>query len=152
MRVEESISIDRPVQEGIDYVSEEGNFPEWTGTAIGHRGKQRAPGPLRESDTFTAVIKFLGHRLETPYERTSYERTSHEPNRRFTELATAGPLPYQRWTYTFEEAPGRTRLTRVVEGEPGGVFKLADPLIERALERQVSPDLATLYDLLEARR
>ena len=147
LRVEESIGIDRPVQEVIDYVSEAENFPEWTGTAIGHRGKQRAPGPLRESDTFKAVIKFLGHRLETPY-----ERTSHEPNRRFTELATAGPLPYQHWTYTFEEAPGRTRLTRVVEGEPGGVFKLADPLIERALERQVSPDLATLYDLLEARR
>ena len=107
---------------------------------------------MREGDTFTAVIKFLGHRLETPYERTSYERHSHEPNRRFTELATGGLLPDQRWTYTFEEVPARTRLTRVVEGEPGGVFKLADPLIERALERQVSPDLATLYDLLEARR
>ena len=102
---------------------------------------------MREGDAFTAVIKFLGHRLETPY-----ERTSHEPNRRFTELATGDPLPYQRWTYTFEEVPGRTRLTRIVEGEPGGFFKLADPLIERALERQVSPDLATLNDLLEARR
>jgi hypothetical protein len=48
---------------------------------------------MRESETFTAVVKFLGHRIETPYERTSYKRTSHEPNRRFTELATAGPLP-----------------------------------------------------------
>ena len=44
------------------------------------------------------------------------------------------------------------RLTRVVEGEPGGFFKLADPLIERALERQVRANLATLNDLPEARR
>jgi hypothetical protein len=102
---------------------------------------------VREGDAFTAVIKFLGHRLKTPYERTSYE-----PNRRFTEWATLGFLPDQRWTYTFEEVPARTRLTRAVEGEPGGFFKLADPVIERALERRVSPDLATLNVLLEARR
>jgi hypothetical protein len=70
---------------------------------------------VREGDAFTAVIKFLGHRLKTPYERTSYE-----PNRRFTEWATLGFLPDQRWTYTFEEVPARTRLTRAVEGEPGG--------------------------------
>jgi hypothetical protein len=105
-----------------------------------------------EGDTFTAVIKFLGHRLETPYERTSYERPSHEPNRRFTELATGGLLPDKRWTYTFEGVPAGMRLTRAVEGEPGGFFKLADPLIERALERQVSPDLVKLNDLPEARR
>ena len=105
-----------------------------------------------EGDTFTAVIKFLGHRLETPYERTSNERPSHEPNRRFTELATGGLLPDQRWTYTFEEVPGGMWLTRAVEGEPGGFFKLADPLIERALERQARADLATLNALPEARR
>ncbi len=56
----------------------------------------------------------------------------------------------QQWTYTFEEVPGGTRLTRAVEGEPGGFFKLADPLIERALKRQVKADLETLKDLLEA--
>ena len=91
MRLEESIGIDRPVQEVIDYVSEAEKLPGVDGDC--HRGKQRAPGPMRESETFTAVVKFLGHRIEMPYERTSYERTSHEPNRRFTELATASPLP-----------------------------------------------------------
>ena len=86
MRVEESIGIDRPVQEVIDCVSEAEKLPGVDGDC--HRGKQRAPGPIRESKTFTAVVKFLGHRIEMPY-----ERTSHEPNRHFTELATAGPLP-----------------------------------------------------------
>jgi hypothetical protein len=38
-----------------------------------------------------------------------------------------------------------------VEGEPGGFFKLADPLIERALKRQIRADLETLKDLLKAR-
>jgi ligand-binding SRPBCC domain-containing protein len=143
MHVEESVRIDRPLEEVFAYVSEVDNFPEWAGTAIEIR--KAAPTPVREGDRFTAVIKFLGRTFETPYERTSYV-----PNQRFTERATGGPVPNQDWTYTFEEVPGGTRLTRAVEGEPGSFFKLADPLIERVLRRQVRADLETLKDLLEA--
>ena len=146
MRFEESIGIDWPVEEDFAYVSEADNFPEWTGTAIEVR--KRAPGPVREGDTFTVVVKFLGRWVETPYERTSYEPN----NQRFTERAAGGPAPNQPWTNTFQEVPGGTRLTRAVEGEPGGFFKLADPLIKRALKRQVRADLETLKDLPEARR
>jgi len=144
MHVEESIEIGRPVEEVFAYVANPENLPEWSGLAI---EVKEAPEPLSEGDTFTAVGKFLGRRFETPYERASYE-----PNRRYTDRATGGPIPDQEWTYTFEEASGdTTRLTRAAEGEPGGFFKLADPLIERALKRQVRADLETLKDLLEAR-
>jgi uncharacterized membrane protein len=34
MRVEESIEINRPLQEVFDYVSDVGNFPEWTAHAL----------------------------------------------------------------------------------------------------------------------
>jgi ligand-binding SRPBCC domain-containing protein len=145
MRVEESIEIGRPLKEVFDYVSEPDIFTEWTGIAIEVR--KGAPGPVREGDAFTAAIKFLGRRFETPYERTSYE-----PDRLFKERAAGGPIPDQEWTYTFEEvSEGTMHLTRAVEGEPGGFFKFADPLIERALKRQVRNDLETLKDLLEAR-
>ena len=144
MRVEESVEINRLRQEVFDYVANPENLPAWSGLAIEMKD---APGPLiKEGDTFTVVGKFLGRRFETPYERSSYE-----PNRRYTDRATGGPVPDQDWTYTFEELPEGTRLTRAVEGEPGGFFKLAEPLIERALKRQVRADLETLKDLLEAR-
>lgn len=145
MRVEESIEIGRPLKEVFGYVSEPDNLPEWTGIAIEVR--KDAPGPVREGGTFTVAVKFLGRRFETPYERTTYE-----PDRLFKERAAGGPIPDQEWTYTFEEVPGgATRLTRAAVGEPGGFFKLADPLIERALKRQVRVDLETIKDLLEAR-
>ena len=145
MHVEESIEIGRPRKEVFDYVSEPDNFPEWTGTAIEVR--KGTPGPVREGDSFTVAIKFLGRRFETPYERISYE-----PDRLFKERAAGGPIPDQEWTYTLEEvSEGATRLTRAVQGEPGGFFKFADPLIERALKRQIRADLETLKDLLEAR-
>jgi hypothetical protein len=41
-------------------------------------------------------------------------------------------------------------MTQVIEGEPGGYFKLAGALLERAGRRQFRTDLETLKDLLEA--
>jgi uncharacterized protein YndB with AHSA1/START domain len=143
MRVEESVQIDRPPQEVFDYVSNPENLPEWSGLAIEVKD---VPISLREGDEFTIIGKFLGRRFETPFQRSSYER-----NRANTDRATGGPIPNQDWTYTFEQVPAGTRLSRAVEGEPGGFFKLADPLIERALKRQIRVDLETLKDLLEAR-
>ncbi len=116
MRVEESVEINRSPEEVFDYVANPLNLPEWSGLAIEIEVKDAPAVALREGDTFTAAGKFLGRRFETPFERISIE-----PNRRYTDRATGGPIPDQDWIYTLEEMPaGSTRLTRAVEGEPGG--------------------------------
>jgi uncharacterized membrane protein len=143
MRVEESIEINRTLEEVFNYVSDVGNFPEWTAHTLEVR--KEIPGPPQQSDRFILAIKSVGRRFETPYERTSYE-----PNRRYTDRAVGGPIPNQRWDYTFQEIPGGTRLTRTVEAEAGGLLKLLEPLQKRAAERQLRKDLKTLKDLLEA--
>ena len=142
---EGSIVINRPLEEVFDYVSNVDNFPEWAGGAI--EVHKDDTGPLREGYRFTVIVSLLGRRFENPYELTSYE-----PPRRYKHRGTGGPIPSQEWTYTLQEAAGGTRLTRAVEGEPGGFFKLADPLIERFFKRQIKTDLETLKGLLEARR
>jgi hypothetical protein len=38
----------------------------------------------------------------------------------------------------------------VIEGEAGGFFKLAEPLVVHAVERELANNLATLKDVLEA--
>jgi ligand-binding SRPBCC domain-containing protein len=144
MRVVESIEINRPLQEVFDYVSDVGNFPEWTAHTL--EVLKDTPGPPQQGDEFTLVIKSVGRRFETPYERTSYE-----PNRRYTDRAVGGPVPNQQWVYTFQEEPGGTRLTRAVEAEPGGFLKLLEPLQKRTVQRQLRKDLQTLKDQLEAR-
>ncbi len=142
MRVEESIEINRPLKEVFDYAFNVENFPEWLGPAI--EVHKDTPSQLRKGDRFTVSTKFLGHRYEQPF-----ELTSNEPNRRYTHRAAGGPIPNQVWTYTFEEVSAGTRLTRIAEGETRGFFKLAEPLIERAVERQVKNDLEMLKDILE---
>ena len=137
-----SAEISKPVEEVFDYLFEVDNFPEWSAPAIDVR--KDAPGTLKEGDTFTVVVTFLGRRFELPYEVTDYD-----PLRHYTHKSTGGPIPNQ-WSYTFEEVSGRTRLRRVAQGEPGGFFRVAEPLFERVLKRQVRADLETVKDLLEA--
>jgi len=144
LRSEESVEINRPVEEVFSYVTTVENQPEWATPP--QEVRKDTPGPPKEGDTFTYVAKFLGRRFETPFQITSIE-----PNRQFSYHATGGPLPDQRWTFACEEVSGGTRLTAVVEGEPGGFFRLAEPLIQRAVNRQFRADLGTLKDMLESR-
>jgi uncharacterized protein YndB with AHSA1/START domain len=111
MRIQESVEINRPLEEVYEYVANPENLPEWTGTVIETR--KDTPGPLLEGSTFTTVGKFLGRRIESPF-----EVTAHEFPRRHSHKSTGGPLPTE-WTLTFEEVAGGMRYTQVAEGEPG---------------------------------
>jgi hypothetical protein len=91
------------------------------------------------------VRKFLGRKFESTLEVTEYE-----PPRRFAFKVVSGPVPF-RVEHTFEPADGGTKLSVAGEGEPGGFFKLAEPLVIRAVERQTKSDFETLKDLLESR-
>jgi carbon monoxide dehydrogenase subunit G len=143
MRVEESIEINRSLQEVFDYVSDVSNYPEWMADALEVR--KHTAGPPQQSDRFTLAIKSVGRRFETPYERTSYEA-----NRGFTDRAIGGPVPDQRWDSTFEEVPAGTRLTRAVEAEMSGILKLLEPIQKRSAGRGLRRDLQMLKDVLEA--
>jgi uncharacterized protein YndB with AHSA1/START domain len=143
MRSEVSVEIDRPPEEVFSYVANPDNLPEWTNLVLDVRTD--AEGQLQEGDRFSVVAKFLGRRFETPF-----EVSAHEPPRRHSDRSTGGPFE-QEYTYTFEQTgDGKTRLTQVVETEPGGFFRLVGPLLERAGSRQLKADLQSLKDLMEA--
>ena len=49
MRIEESVEINRPVEEVYEYVANPENLPEWAGTVIETR--KDTPGPLLKGST-----------------------------------------------------------------------------------------------------
>ena len=53
-------------------------------------------------------------------------------------------------TVTFEPVADGTRVSESVEGEPGGFFKLAEPLVVKMSQRQFQSDFDNLRDLMEA--
>ena len=75
---------------------------------------------------------------------------AYEPPRRFALKVTSGPVPF-RFEQTIEPEGDGTRISVVAEGEPGGFFKLAEPLVERAVKREIEGNTETLKDILESR-
>jgi hypothetical protein len=59
-------------------------------------------------------------------------------------------VPTENTFISEELSPEGTRFTQSQKAEPGGFFRLAGPLFEKAAERQLRNDLETLKDLLEA--
>jgi len=148
MRVEESVEINRPVEEVFSYTSNPENFPEWAATV--REVCQDAPGggPFnRKGERFTAMQQALGRRFEAPFEVIAYE-----PNRRYAHRSREGhPVPVTM-DFTYEPASSDgTRFTPRIEAEPGGFFGLMGPVLERVIRRQMRTNLETLKDLLEGR-
>ena len=89
-------------------------------------------------------------RVETVIERT-YEVVELEPDQRLVMRTAQGPFPMET-TYTWEPVgPGGTATRMVLRnhGEPAGFSRLAAPVLERAMRRAMTKDLAALKVLLE---
>lgn len=90
------------------------------------------------------VVQFLGRRLEVPFRLTGWQ-----PDRKVAFQSTGGPIPTQD-SYSFEAVGDGTPVTFVLTGEPGGFFKLAEPVSMQMLQRQWQTNAANLKDVLEA--
>ena len=145
---EESIKINRPLEEVFSYASNPENFPEWVATVIEIRqDRPRGGGPLREGGRFKAMQQALGRRFEAPFQVIDYE-----PNRRCAHRSTEGHPMAVTMNFTYEPMSSEgTRFTSRIEAEPGGFFGVVGAVLERALRHQMRTNLETLKDLLEAR-
>ena len=141
MRVEGAIVVNRPPEEVFAYATDPANVPEWQSSAL----EASVDGPLQAGASGKEVRKFLGRRMESAIRIDAYE-----PPRRFAIQVTSGPVPFHVEQTVEPEGTG-SRVSVVIEGEPGGFFKLAEPLVERAVRREIEGNFATLKDILEAR-
>ena len=143
IRVEHSVTIDRPPSEVFAYVCDAEKLSEWQSTAL--EARWELPGPIAVGSRAVEVRKFLGRRMESTMEVTAFEE-----DRELSFRVLDGPVPFHV-TQKLEAVGGGTRIDVVLEGEPGGFFKLAEPLVARAAKRQLEGDSATMKDILEAR-
>jgi uncharacterized membrane protein len=141
-RVEASVVINRPLEEVFAFASNPENDMQWESDVSDV--EQTSEGPLSVGATYRGVIQFLGQRIEWTGEVTHYE-----PNERVHFKLAAGPLHLEE-TATFERIDSGTRVTVVYEGDAGGFFKLAEPVVVRMFQKQIEGNLANLKDVLEA--
>ena len=140
-KFENSVVINRPLEEVFAFVSNLENDPKWQSGVL--ESKKTSEGPIGVGTTYRTVGQFLGRRIESEIEITEYEL-----NRKVSGKSKSGPIRFESHN-TYERVEG-TRVTVEAEAEIGGFFKLAEPLVINAAKRQIEGDSATLKDLLEA--
>ena len=141
--IEHSVVINRPIEDVFAFLSNIENESQWQTGLV--ESAQTSQGPLGVGTTGREVRQFLGRRMESTYEITQYEQ-----NRKLGFKTTSGPIPMEGG-YTLESAEGGTKLDFLMQGEAGGFFKLAEPILARMVRRQIESDFGNLKDLLEAR-
>jgi hypothetical protein len=85
IRIEQSITINRPVDEVFAFMTEAGNIFKYSRAT--EEITQLTPGPLRVGSKFEIVSRFLGQRIPLVLEVTEYV-----PNERVSSESTTGPF------------------------------------------------------------
>jgi uncharacterized protein YndB with AHSA1/START domain len=135
------VEIDRPVDEVFQYFTDVARIPEWNSLVLEMTPSAR---PIKVGTTTKIRLRLLGRTVEATQEVLEYEL-----NRKVV-MRTPAPLAVTD-TWLFEPlGSGRTRLTYTSVGTANGFFKLADPIVTRVAKKQLSAQLETLKELLEA--
>jgi carbon monoxide dehydrogenase subunit G len=140
--ITQSVTIDRPVEEVWDFISDFENTTRWSRGVL--EARQTSDGPLGVGSRLRTVVKAFGRRRTADYLVTEYE-----PNHVFAFEVRAGRMT-SRARFSVEPAGAGTRLTASGEAHAAGLYRLLAPILVRTLERHSQDDLATVKRLLEA--
>lgn len=134
--------IARPRPEVAAYAADPGHATEWYENIESVAWETDPPAAVGSRVAFTA--RFLGKRLSY-----TYEVRELVPGARLVMSTDDGPFPMET-TYTWEDSDeGSTRMTLRNRGNPSGFSRIAAPLMERAMRRANTKDLARLKTILE---
>jgi uncharacterized protein YndB with AHSA1/START domain len=140
IKVEKSVTINKPVEEVFAFVVNHENTTKWQGgvEAIIPEGPANAVG-----SKYTEVRKFMGQEMKSNLEITAFVE-----NAKWAAKVLKGPVPYEV-TATFESTGGGTKMTTHVEGEPKGFFKVAEGMLTGQLGKSLEEDGDRLKKILE---
>lgn len=135
--------IDRGVAEVAAYAADPSHAPEWYANI--RSVVWRTEPPVRVGSQMDFVARFLGRELAY-----TYEVIELVPGERLVMSTAQGPFPMTT-SYTWSPAGQGTRMTLSNTGEPSGFARISAPVMERAMRRATTKDLARLKQLLETR-
>jgi uncharacterized membrane protein len=140
--VEVEVIIDRPLAQVAAYAADPSNAPAWYSNITSV--SWQTPPPVSVGSRMDFVAHFLGRTLAY-----TYQVDELDPQTLLVMKTADGPFPMET-TYTWSEASGGgTRMTLRNRGEPAGFARLTAPMVELAMRRTTTKDLARLKHLLE---
>lgn len=139
--VQVETTIARTPAEVARYAGDPTHAPEWYANIKSI--EWQTPPPVAVGSRMDFVAQFLGRRIAY-----TYEVVELVPDEMLVMRTADGPFPMET-TYRWEPVEGGTRMTLRNRGNPSGFAQLTGPLMERAMRRATTKDLARLKSLLE---
>ena len=143
IEVTKTASIDLPIEKVFEFIADPANETSWQDDMV--EAGIVSEGPIGVGSEARFVQRFLGLHFTSTTEITVYD-----PPHAFGFRTTSGPVEFQGQT-RFEAEDGGTRVTFLGTGETHGLYRLAEPLIRRRLDKTLAADLVKLKNLLEGR-
>lgn len=143
MKTEESIVIARPLAEVFDYLSSPENAAEWNSNLVEYNTESGKPDEV--GSVFSYAAKVAGRRLEATEELVEYQANQHLGFR-----SKESKIGYDR-ALDFAADGAGTQVTYLMEAETGtGIFKFADPIVQRLFSHDVRGNLEKAKTVLES--
>ena len=133
----------RPIWDVFDFITNLENNSQWQYGSL--ESVQISDGSMRVGTLFSSFGHFMGRRIQS-----SFEVTEFKANESFGFETISGPIQLQT-SYSFETLEFGTHILASSLINPGGFFKLVDPIVARVAKKQYKENLTRLKKLLETR-
>lgn len=136
-----STLIDRPMKDVFSFVSNPNHMSKWNSAVVSVQ--QTTPGPVQAGTKFKSIGEALGRRIEGELQVVAYE-----PDHKCGFQMEAGPVTLHL-TLTLSPVGTGTKLNLNAQGNPGGLFKLAEGMMAGRVKSLMDENLARLKSVLE---
>lgn len=141
-RLEATILIDKPAEDVFTFLHNPDNHPKFVPGML--EFKKASPGPIEQVGTsIQGVRRFLGRRMELPYEITEYQRGTCLGMK-----GAMGPIRF-RDGYVLQPLGTRTRVNFWLEPTLTGLMRLARPFVALVGKAHAYETLVNLKKALE---
>jgi len=133
--------IDKPVKDVFAFVTNPANMSKWNSAVVSL--EQVTPGAVGMGTKFKSVGEMLGRRIEGEMQVVAFE-----PDSKYGFQMNAGPVQVNV-TLNFKTVGTGTKLSLNAQGNPGGLFKLAEGVMQGRVKSMMEENLARLKSVLE---
>jgi len=135
------VLIDRPVKDVFAFVSNPNNMSKWNSAVLSL--EPVTPGVVGVGTKFKSVGEMMGRRIEGEMQVTALE-----PDTKCGFQVNAGPMKVDL-TITLKTVGTGTKVSLNAQGNPGGIFKLAESVMQGQVKSMMEGNLARLKEALE---
>jgi carbon monoxide dehydrogenase subunit G len=137
-----STLVDRPMPEVFTFLSNPLNLPKWQSMVASI--EQVTPGAVNVGSKYKVSAEMLGRKIDGLMEITTFA-----PPDKFGFTNQAGPMQVTV-TVTLKPVGTGAKIALHAEGNPGGIFKIAEGALAGQVKSQMEGNLARLKSVLEA--